>query len=248
MQDQASSPTCPQARSSHVHRVGLTGFGSFILGSKLVPGFRTTYMMYSDPSGLAFLVLPGNLRSYDMRLPGRASVRSTAHGPKTCFVLANVSEHCQDRLPPIGKVLIASETVDNCIRVCTSCPSDLYNHVEALCSELDIRRAFGRKGDFMEDTEGEDWFGHWQNRVLQALDDALQTKREGAISLQSLMITDGNNPNCKREQENMEELAEALQFERGTSLSFQVIRRLLCMQDLETEVCTMTGQFLFACG
>ena len=146
-------------------------------------------------------------------------------------------------MPPIEKVPIPSIAVGKPIRVCTSCPSELYNHVEALCSELDIRRAFGRKGDFMEDTEGEDWFGHWQNRVLQALDDFLQTKQEGAISIQSLMITDGDNPNCKREQENMGKLAEALQSERGTSSSFDVIPRLLCVQDLETEVCTMTGQF-----
>ena len=98
----------------------------------------------------------------------------------------------------------------------------------------------------MEDTEGEDWFGHWQNRVLQALDDFLQTKQEGAISIQSLMITDGDNPHCKRERDNMKELVEALKFDRGTSWSFDVIPQPVCVQDLETEVCSMTGQcFLF---
>ena len=150
-------------------------------------------------------------------------------------------------MPPIEKVPIPSIAAGKPIRVCTSCPSELYNHVEALCSELDIRRAFGRKGDFMEDTEGEDWFGHWQNRVLQALDDFLQTKQEGAISIRSLMITDGDNPNCKRERNNMNELVEALKFDRGTLWSFHVIPQPVRVQDLETEVRSATGSVSSVC-
>ena len=97
----------------------------------------------------------------------------------------------------------------------------------------------------MEDTEGEDWFGKWQNRVLQSLDDALQAKnREGPFSIYSLMITDEDNINCKREQENMEELADALQHQRGDSLSFSVSPCLVCVQDLTTAVRTMTDRFL----
>ena len=96
----------------------------------------------------------------------------------------------------------------------------------------------------MEDTEGEAWFGKWQNRVLQSLDDALQTKKsEGRFTIYSLMITDEDNENCKLEQEDMEKLANALQFQRD-SLSFDVIRQLVCVQDLTTEVGTMTGRFL----
>ena len=48
---------------------------------------------------------------------------------------------------------------DQVIRICASCPSEEYNGVEAICTELHITTAFGIKGDFMEDIEGDGWFG-----------------------------------------------------------------------------------------
>ena len=48
---------------------------------------------------------------------------------------------------------------DQVIRICASCPSEEYNRVEAICTELHITTAFGIKGDFMEDIEGDGWFG-----------------------------------------------------------------------------------------
>ena len=89
------------------------------------------------------------------------------------------------------------------IRICASCPSEEYNRVEAICSELQIGKAFGRKGDFMEDTDGKGWFGKWQNRVLQSLDLLLQpyAQKTVFVSFHLLLITDGTSPHCAKERE-----------------------------------------------
>ncbi|CAE7738163.1 PUB2, partial [Symbiodinium necroappetens] len=125
------------------------------------------------------------------------------------------------------------------IRICASCPSEEYNRVEAICSELQIGRAFGRKGDFMEDTDGEGWFGKWQNRVLQSLDLLLQpyAQKTVFVSLHLLMITDGTSPHCAKEREKIEDLKTILKQEKWQTLSkFEVHGQPLSIDELTKEL------------
>ena len=135
------------------------------------------------------------------------------------------------------------------IRICASCPSEEYNRVEAICSELQIGKAFGRKGDFMEDTDGKGWFGKWQNRVLQSLDLLLQpyAQKTVFVSFHLLLITDGTSPHCAKERETVEDFKKILQQERWQTLSkFEVHGQPLSIDELTEEL--IRSLAVFVCG
>eukprot|EP00913_Durusdinium_trenchii_P001088 g998.t1 len=62
-------------------------------------------------------------------------------------------------------------------RVVVSCPEAHYDKVQKICMELDIVQAFGRKGDYVDDLDGDEWFGKWQSRVVASATTALQTRK-----------------------------------------------------------------------
>ncbi|CAE7246864.1 VAC8 [Symbiodinium sp. CCMP2592] len=125
------------------------------------------------------------------------------------------------------------------IRICASCPSEEYNRAEGICSELHITTTFGRKGDFMEDTDGQGWFGKWQNRVLQSMDVLLQKFKntEETVDIQLVLIMDGKSDNCRNERDKINDLEESLKHHyQNSALTFDVHHKQLYIEDLMKEI------------
>ena len=102
----------------------------------------------------------------------------------------------------------------------------------------------------MEDTEGDKWFGKWQNRVLQAMQSLLQPfeVRDVLVWVYILMITDGGSRNCENERDCMPKLMQSLREERSTSaLKFKVDSKPLRIEDLTEKVRDLTGKHRCFC-
>ncbi|CAK9030479.1 unnamed protein product [Durusdinium trenchii] len=92
-------------------------------------------------------------------------------------------------------------------RVVVSCPEAHYDKVQKICMELDIVQAFGRKGDYVDDLDGDEWFGKWQSRVVASATTALQTRK--CKNAELFCIAGGKH--CHKEVGNQPMLIEAIE-------------------------------------
>eukprot|EP00435_Cladocopium_sp_Y103_P056407 s250_g19.t1 len=96
---------------------------------------------------------------------------------------------------------------DQDVKVIASCPEWCHDQMTDICSCRPLVKAFGKKGDYLDDLDGSEWYAKWQARVVQAVTTSVQLRPE---CKQVKIICIEGGPHCDREYAKIPDLKKAV--------------------------------------
>jgi len=101
--------------------------------------------------------------------------------------------------------------------VCVSCPSHLHDSVATLCSTSNVHKAFGMKGDMVDDLTGEEWRSKWEAKVVMTAVTALKLESKMTGSKHIVLVCISGGSVCDEEYSRQPSLSRAIQKEMPES-------------------------------
>eukprot|EP00435_Cladocopium_sp_Y103_P047544 s3100_g14.t1 len=147
---------------------------------------------------------------------------------------ANIADS-PSRLKPHPLLLHLEEAArtDQDVKVIASCPEWCHDQMTDVCSRRPIVKAFGKKGDYVDALDGDEWYAKWQARVVQAVTTSLQHVRK-CEEVKIICIEGG--PHCDRELAKIPDLKRAVCKEmEQLKRKVRVKLEWMSWQDFETE-------------
>ena len=97
--------------------------------------------------------------------------------------------------------------------VCVSCPTHLHDVVSNISSTSNVHKAFGIKGDMVDDLTGEDWRSKWEAKVVMTAVTALKLESKMTGSKHIVLVCISGGIICDEEYSRQPALSRAIQKE-----------------------------------
>ena len=133
------------------------------------------------------------------------------------------------------------------MRVVASCPEDHHDRVMAICKGLGMFKAFGKKGDFIDQlNSGAQWFDLWKAKVCQTV---LVATMHSECSVVRILCIEGG-PNCDEEYKSIPDLKKAVKddMKKQNGREVEVECTWMSMELFETQFGTLASQFAITFG
>ena len=133
------------------------------------------------------------------------------------------------------------------VRVVASCPEDHHDRVMAICKGLGMFKAFGKKGDFIDQlNSGAQWFDLWKAKVCQTV---LVATMHSECSVVRILCIEGG-PNCDEEYKSIPDLKKAVKddMKKQNGREVEVECTWMSMELFETQFGTLASQFAITFG
>ena len=133
------------------------------------------------------------------------------------------------------------------MRVVASCPEDHHDRVMAICKGLGMFKAFGKKGDFIDQlNSGAQWFDLWKAKVCQTV---LVATMPAECSMVRIFCIEGG-PHCDEEFRTIPDLKKAVKddMKKQNGREVEVECTWMSMELFETQFGTLASQFAITFG